>query len=541
MASLYLERKGIEPQSDPADPKSFLLGKARFRAFQPNDGPYLKADARGWQILLDFKCPDRFTRYSLSEALSGQIPPANLRDKIVLVGINTPSVSDERVTPTRRDHRGIELQALTINQLLRQVLDGDQPLRFWNDFLEDAWMLLWCVAGGVIGYGVRSPWRFAPLVLLCVVSQAGLASVAFDAGRWIPLVGPAVACVPAAALVTSYVSFQEKKQRGQLMQLFSKQVSPDIAQALWEQRDEFLAGQRPRSQKLTATVLFSDLEGFSTTSEKMEPALLMDWLNEYMETMASAIMAHQGVIEKFIGDAIMAIFGVPLARTSHEQIRQDAANAVRCALAMRSRMTELNAHWQSRGLPVCGMRVGIHTGPLVAGSLGSAERQEYTVIGDAVNTASRLESFDKDWVDPDAPQTDCRILISETTHQLVAERFQTTRVGTMRLKNKNEAVTIFSVTGLASQAYEKQSASVIVNSCALSRSRFASPRVILAVSSRHRIAVQSRQQPRRPPLHPRSSFAQPRQAHRPCASREDLAEPMPPPSRSRSWRRMRSG
>src|SRR5208283_2020857 len=129
-------------------------------------------------------------------------------------------------------------------------------------------------------------------------------------------------------------SFHEKKERGQLMQLFSKQVSPDIAQALWEQRDDFLAGQRPRPQKLTATVLFTDLEGFSATSEKLEPALLMDWLNEYMEAMATAIMSHQGVIEKYIGDAIMAVFGVPLARTSQDEIKRDARNAVRCALAM---------------------------------------------------------------------------------------------------------------------------------------------------------------------------------------------------------------
>src|SRR5204862_2785439 len=181
-----------------------------------------------------------------------------------------------------------------------------------------------------------------------------------------------------------------------------------------EQREEFLAGQRPRSQKLTATVLFTDLKGFSTTSENLEPALLLDWLNEYMEAMATAIMSHQGVIEKYIGDGIMAVFGVPLARTVPEEIRQDARNAVRCALAMRTTLLQLNAGWKERGLPVSGMRIGIHTGPLVAGSLGSSDRQEFTVIGDTVNIASRLESFDKDWMDPESPADDCRILISET-------------------------------------------------------------------------------------------------------------------------------
>jgi adenylate cyclase len=273
----------------------------------------------------------------------------------------------------------------------------------------------------------------------------GIAWIAFGLGWWIPFVAPAVAFVPAVTLVTSYISFQEKKQRGQLMQLFSKQVSPDIAQAIWEQREMFLAGQRPRSQKLTATVLFTDLEGFSTTSEKMDPAALMDWLNEYMEAMANTITAHQGVIEKYIGDAIMAVFGVPLARTSEDEIRRDARNAVRCALAMGVKIDELNAQWSERGLPVCGMRIGIHTGPLVAGSLGSTDRQEYTVLGDSVNTASRLESFDKDWVDPHWPRSNCRILISEATHRLLDGQFQTNRVGSMNLKNKNEPVTLYRV------------------------------------------------------------------------------------------------
>jgi adenylate cyclase len=105
-------------------------------------------------------------------------------------------------------------------------------------------------------------------------------------------------------------------------------------------------------------------------------------------------------------------------------------------------MEQLNARWKEQGLPRCGMRVGIHTGPLVAGSLGSAERQEYTVIGDSVNTASRLESFDKTWVDPGTAGGSCRILISEATRELLGGQFETKEVGTMILKNKSEAVMI---------------------------------------------------------------------------------------------------
>lgn len=451
VATLYLEGHGIVPEGDPADPTALRLGKARMRAFRGNDGAYVRADDHGWQMLLDFKCPDRFTRFSVGRALAGGIPTELVRGKVVLIGINAPSVIDERITPTHRNHHGIEVQALAIHQIVRHALHGEAPLRFWPDWIEDAWTLLWCAAAGTIGYAIRSPWRSASTALASMAVLAATVWFAFRAGWWLPLVAPATAFVPAGALVTSYVSFLELRQRKQLMQLFARQVSPDIAHALWEQRDQFLAGHRPRPRKLTATVVFTDLSAFTAISEKLDPAELLDWLNEYMDTMATVVMQHDGVVEKYIGDAIMAVFGVPLARTTQEEITQDARNAVRCALAMAERMQALNHRWRSAGLPVSGMRIGVHTGPLIAGSLGSTERQEYTVIGDAVNTASRLESYDKSWSDPASPHPDCRILISESTHGHLDGDFRTTRVGTMPLKNKSEPVTIYSVIGQAGQ------------------------------------------------------------------------------------------
>jgi adenylate cyclase len=309
-------------------------------------------------------------------------------------------------------------------------------------------MLGWCLLGGAIGYGIRSPWRSTIAILAGLLTLAVIAWRSFAAGWWIPLMYPAAAFLPAAALVTSYISFQEHRNRSQLMKLFANQVSPEIAEELWEQREAFLAGNRPRSQKLTATVLFTDLKGFSTTSEGLEPAALVDWLNEYMEVMASAVMAHDGVVEKYIGDSIMAVFGVPVPRTAPEQIARDATNAVRCALAMRKEMEDLNLAWVQRGLPACSTRIGIHTGSVVAGSLGSLDRQEYTVIGDNVNTASRLESFGKDSEDPYLRDDDkCRILISGPTQALLDGAFKLHEVGTMSLKGKAEKVMIYAVLG----------------------------------------------------------------------------------------------
>jgi adenylate cyclase len=445
LALIYLERRGIGLALDPADTNSVRLGKTSLPALRPNDGAYVGADNRGWQILMDFICPDKFTRFSVTDALTGKIPRGALKDKVVLIGMTAASVQDNWATPVRFDHRGVEVQAMIVHQLLRAALEGTKPLRFWNDWVEAGWALLWCLVGGAIGYWMRSPVRFTLSLSAGVVALWLIGRNAFAAGWWIPIVWPALTCLPAAALLTSYISYEERRQRGILMQMFSREVSPDIAQALWEQRDHFMEGNRPHPQKLTATVLFTDLKGFSTTSEGLDPEHLMSWLNEYMSAMAKVVMANHGVVEKYIGDSVMALFGAPLARATQEEIAEDARNAVRCASQMGKEMERLNVEWKERGLPPCTMRVGIHTGTLVAGSLGSAERQEYTVIGDSVNTASRLESFDKEGETMIIPRGDCRILVSEATQTLLGDEFRTLPIGEMNLKGKGQSVRIFCI------------------------------------------------------------------------------------------------
>jgi adenylate cyclase len=445
LALIYLEKRGIRPAPVSDDPNAVQLGKARLRLLKPNDGAYVGANTASGQILMDFKCPENFTRFSVSDALAHRIPHGVLKDKIVLIGVTAASVQDSWATPVRFDHRGIELQAITVHQLLRSALEGTKPLRFWNDWVEAAWALMWCLVGGAIGYWMRSPVRFTVSLTAGIAALWLIGRSAFAAGSWIPILWPALTCLPAAALLTSYISYEERRQRGLLMQMFSREVSPDIAQALWEQRDHFLEGNRPHPQKLTATVLFTDLKGFSTTSEGLDPEHLMSWLNEYMSAMAKVVMTNHGVVEKYIGDSVMALFGAPLARATQEEIAEDARNAVRCALQMGKEMERLNAEWKERGLPACTMRVGIHTGQLVAGSLGSAERQEYTVIGDSVNIASRLESFDREGETLIIPRGICRILVSEATQSLLGEQFETLMIGEMNLKGKGQSVRIFCV------------------------------------------------------------------------------------------------
>ena len=161
----------------------------------------------------------------------------------------------------------------------------------------------------------------------------------------------------------------------------------------------------------------------------------------------SIVGAHGGVILRFIGDAIMAVFGVPVASTTEEQIRQNAVNAVTCALTMQRKLIEHNHSLKERGLPMIGMRIGILTGPMVAGSMGSAERLEYNVHGDTVNTAARIEGFDKTGFVPDHLKSPCRILIGQRTYDLIGDGFITEPVGEAQLKGKEQVIRIYRVLG----------------------------------------------------------------------------------------------
>ena len=264
-----------------------------------------------------------------------------------------------------------------------------------------------------------------------------------------PLVPPALGWVAAAGLVSAYVAAEEKKERARLMGLFSAYVSPELAEAIYRDRRHFLASGRPIPQRLTATVFFCDVGGFTTISESLEPPVLMSWLYGFMEAITPIVGAHGGVILRFSGDSIMAVFGVPVARTRDEDIARDAVNAVDCALAMQRRLIALNVDLESRGLPLIGMRIGILTGPVTAGSLGTEQRMEYNVHGDTVNTSARLESFQRERFTPDYLHTPCRILIGEPTLRLLGARFETEFLGEFQLKGKLKPLRIHRVQGHA--------------------------------------------------------------------------------------------
>jgi adenylate cyclase len=452
LALVYLQKEGIRPMADDSHPEYLRLGPQTVRPFEADDGPYVHADARGYQFLLDFKDDLKsFPIFSLTDIMNGKIDLGIMADKIVIVGTVAQDVKDFFYTPYSKrldadqNIPGIAIHAHIISQLLRWALGESTPIITANKTMEGAWIFLWCLLGGALGFLVRSPWRFS----LFAVTGVGVlwlgAYFAFLTGFWITMVPPAMGWVASAIIVTAHISNQEKKQRASLMQIFSMHVSPSLAEVIWQQRDQFLSGGRPRSQKLVATILFADLKGFSPVAEELDPIKLTEWLNTYMDKMTQIVMENAGVVDDYAGDGIKADFGTPLTRTTEDEIRLDAENAVRCALYMGEEMHRINAFWKEQGLPTAGLRIGVHTGLVVAGTFGSSKRLKYTTIGNSVNIASRLESYDREHADTGLTKDPFRILISEATKGYIGEEFVTRKIGDVRFKGQKRDITVYSV------------------------------------------------------------------------------------------------
>lgn len=443
LAIHYLAAEQIYAQSD--DQGYLNLNGVSLPPLAQNFGAYCGVDARGYQIMRDYPgLPGSFEFYTLSQLLDGEVPEEALRDKLVLIGGTAPSLLDYRLLPNEIRRYGVEQHAYFSSQLLNSALNGRPPLRTWPAWLEYSVLLVTALVGAFTG------WKRGGLVKLLLLSSGELAAllgfgfILLQQGLWTPQVSPLLGWFAALALSVAYFSSQIRAERRQLMQLFASHVSPQVAAALWESREQFFSEGGVRPDMLTATVLFTDLSNFTTVAESMEPLVLMTWLNRYMDEMSAIVIEHGGMINKYIGDAIMAVFGVPVKRDSEQAIVADAVNAVQCAQQFNRRLCELNKQWQAEGLPTITMRAGIYTGPLVAGSLGGATRKEYTVIGDTVNTASRLESFDKSIAAPDLDNP-CRILLGESTAELVKQACETELVGECQLKGKNNRLKIYRV------------------------------------------------------------------------------------------------
>lgn len=222
------------------------------------------------------------------------------------------------------------------------------------------------------------------------------------------------------------------KERDRLKETFGRYVTRQVADHLMKS-DQYLGGEL-----VPVTVLFSDIRSFTSISENMDPRELLDFLNEYFSGMVESVLQHHGVVDKFIGDAIMAVFGAPVPEP------EDPLHAVRAALAMRRRLEKINENFRARGLPQIRTGVGLHYGQVVAGNMGHSERMEYTVIGDTVNLASRLEGMTK--------ELGCDVVISEDLYQQVKDHVVVEPLKRLKVKGRDQEVLVYRLVELTPSA-----------------------------------------------------------------------------------------
>jgi adenylate cyclase len=377
----------------------------------------------------------------------GLLPPGWLKGKVALIGSLIPGSDEHRTLASTfgRPSFGVEIHAQVVAQLLhrRAVPKAAVP---WPEILATTGL---AAAGAILGAILAGYRAAATLVGLALLFIAVVLTAYAATGVLVPIMAPVLGLTLAGGTARAWRTGIDRRDRRALRTLFSRFVSEPVVNAIMKDRDLFLAGGRPVPQELTATVLYADVANFTAICEQMKPAPLVDWIDRYIDAMAAQIMAHDGVLLRFIGDGILAVFGVPVPRLTEAAVTRDAQNAARCALAMERAMQDLNAQWRAEGQPIGGLRVGLHTGPMVAGSLGKGARLEFCLLGDTANTGARLEQLGKEYAEPRPDY--CTIVVGEPTWRRLAGAFSGIRIGDVMLRGRQAIIGAYRIDSAAAE------------------------------------------------------------------------------------------
>jgi adenylate cyclase len=363
--------------------------------------------------------------YSEEQILADQKPnidPAIFRDKIVFVGMGASGLFDAFETPFAGGKMpGIQVHASVADDFL-----SSRFMRPESRAVRIALVVTFALLVGLIAAVLPAWWATAAFAAI-VAAFAFVATRQFTGGTWVNITQPTLASSLALLGGVSYQFFFEGREKRKMKRLFGQYVSKDVYEQLVANPDlARLGGQRRQM-----TVLFSDIRGFTTVSEKGQPEEIVAILNEYFTRMVEIVFAHKGTLDKFVGDMVMALFGAPLDDSDH------AEHAVDAALEMIRELNRLNEKWAAEGRPALDIGIGISTGPMIAGNIGSEAIMSYTVIGDSVNLGARLESLNKEY--------GTRIIISEATRDALPGRYLFRPLGDVVVKGKTRPVAIFEV------------------------------------------------------------------------------------------------
>ncbi|MEM9485746.1 MAG: adenylate/guanylate cyclase domain-containing protein [Cyanobacteria bacterium P01_F01_bin.116] len=447
LALLYLDAEGVSPENtDQQD--VWRLNNAVFKPFNQNDGSYIRADDRGYQVLINYRGGREFIEtVPLRDLLNDRLPKDWAKDRVILIGPVAESLKDRFLVPHSskmlalpKYMAGVEIHANLTSQIISAALDGRTLIYTWPEAVEILWIFLWASVGGIVTWLQRNPGKRTLLrqIFLLFASTSILVIGAYGlllAGWWVPVIPALMALVGTATGVNTYLAHSAS----QIRRTFNRYLSDQVVANLLDNPENLKLGGETRE----ITILTSDLRGFTALSEQLSPEKVVEILNLYLGYMSDVIDRYGGIIDEFMGDGILVIFGAPQFKEKDNH----ADRAVACAIAMQQTMKAVNIAMRNKEFPEQEMGIGINTGKVVVGNIGSEKRTKYSVIGGAVNLTFRIESY----------TTGGQIFVSEDTHQEIGKVNNHYLAIQSKVdvypKGIKRPITIYDVTGIGGEIY----------------------------------------------------------------------------------------
>jgi adenylate cyclase len=362
-----------------------------------------------------------------------EVDPSVFKDKIVFVGTTAAGLYDNFETPFSGGKSGFKMPGIQVHAAIADDILSNRFIWPASAGVRVGAVAAAAVVAGLLATLLPAWWATAATLAFIAVFSA-VALRLFTGGYWLNLSQPALASTLSLFGGVAYQYFVEGREKRKMKKLFGQYVSKDVYDHLVSNPELARLGGSRREM----TVLFSDIRGFTSVSERGEPEEIVRTLNEYFTQMVALVFKHGGTLDKFVGDMVMALFGAPIEDADH------ADHAVETALDMIVELRRLNEGWKAEGRPELDIGIGINSGPMIAGNIGSDLVMSYTVIGDAVNLASRLESLNK--------QYGTRIIISEGTRERLKGQYVFRPLGDVVVKGKTRPVAIFELLGREGEA-----------------------------------------------------------------------------------------
>ena len=375
------------------------------------------------RLLINYLGPAKtFPHYSISDIIAGRLSPELIKGKIVIVGATATGIYDLRVTPFSPVYPGVELHATVVENILQGNFLEQSA---WTTFIDICGIIFF---GMIIGIAIPRLKALQGILLVMVLLGgfvAGNTLIFAKYNTWLNMVYPVLTMMTIYLVITVYRYFTEEREKKKIRGAFQYYLTASVINELLKDPTKLKLG----GDKKDLTVMFSDIRGFTTISEKLTPEELVHLLNEYLTAMTDIVFKYEGLLDKYIGDAIMAVFGAPVDQPDH------ALRSCRTALEMMATLKGLQRKWAAEGRPFVDIGVGINSGDMVVGNMGSNMRFDYTVMGDNVNLSSRLEGINKEY--------GTHIVISEYTYGVVKEEMFCRELDAVRVKGKKLPVKIY--------------------------------------------------------------------------------------------------